>query len=71
MLSTTVNDLLLSYKNETIEKEFREHLSNTFDITTPDYNITELKFLSLTIYQSEHVTPIVQTQYIQDKILST
>ena len=51
MLSITVDDLLLSYKNDHVEQAFYAHLSQAFDITTPT-DTTKLKFLSLTIYQS-------------------
>ena len=69
MLSVTVDDFLLSYRNDKIQKEFYDHLSAAFDITTPS-TITKLKFLSLTIYQSEYGTSIDQTNHIQSKILA-
>ncbi len=44
-------------------------MSTAFDITTSS-DITILKFLSLTIYQSEYGTSIDQTSHIQSKILA-
>ncbi len=68
MLSITVDDLLLSYRNEIIQQNFYDHISAAFDITTPT-DITRFKFLSLTIYQSEYGTSIDQTTHIATKIL--
>ena len=69
MLSVTVDDLLLSYKNQAIQQNIYNHLSSAFDITTPS-DISKLKFLSLTIYQSSHGTRIDQSHHIQNKILA-
>ena len=68
MLSITVDDLLLSYKNEQTQQQFYKHLSAAFDMTTPP-DISKFKFLSLTIYQSAHGTSIDQTTHINTKIL--
>ena len=68
MLSITVDDLLLSYKDETIQQQFYEHLSAAFDVTTPN-DITKFKFLSMTIYQSVDGTSIDQTTHLTTKIL--
>ena len=68
LLSITVDDLLLSYKDESIQNKFFNHLSSAFDITTPS-DTTKLKFLSLTLYQSDHGTSIDQTNHIHSKIL--
>ena len=69
MLSITVDDLLLSFKNDAIQQQFYENLSSAFDVTTPT-NTTRMKFLSLHIYQSDSGTSIDQTQHI-NKILAT
>ena len=69
MLSVTVDDILLSYRDELIRLNFYEHLSTAFDITTPT-NTTKLKFLSLTLFQSETGTSIDQTNHIKSSILS-
>ncbi len=69
MLSVMVDDFLLSYRNENIQREFYNHLSTAFDITTPS-TITKLKFLSLTIYQSDYSTSVDQTSHIRSKILA-
>ena len=69
MLSITVDNLLLSYKNDNVEQAFHTHLSRAFDITTPT-DTTKLKFLSLTIYQSPDGTSIDQTQRKKQKILN-
>ena len=68
MLSITVDDLLLSYKNEATQQHFYSGLSDAFDVTTPQ-DITTFKFLSLTIYQSNMGTSIDQTNHIATKIL--
>ena len=70
MLSITVDDILLSFRNPKTKQEFYDHLSTAFDITTPS-DTTKLKFLSLTIFQSKYGTSIDQTHHIQTKILST
>ncbi len=70
MLSVTVDDFLLSYRNDKIQNEFYTHLSTAFDITTPS-DITKLKFLSLNIYQSEYGTSIDQTNHIHSNILTS
>ena len=69
LLSITVDDFLLSYRTEATQKYFYDQLSSAFDITTPS-DITKLKFLSLTIYQSKYGTSIDQTGHIQSKILA-
>ena len=68
MLSTTVNDFLLSFKTTSIRDTFFKFMSDAFDITTPGYK-QELKFLSLRIYQSKHGISMDQTQYIYTNIL--
>ena len=68
MLSITVDDLSFLYKDETVETEFYNNLSDAFNITTPPNRIW-FKFLSLTIQQSEHSTSFDKTQHTQDKIL--
>ena len=68
MLSITVDDLLLSYKDNSIQQQFFTHISAAFDITTPP-NISKFKFLSMTIYQSKFGTSIDQTTHIATKIL--
>ena len=68
MLSITVDDLLLSYKDYTVATEFYDQLSKAFDITTPT-DTTKLKFLSLTIYQSPQGTSIDQTNHIVGKLV--
>ena len=68
MLSITVDDLLLSYKNEITQQKFYSHLSAAFDMTTPK-DISQFKFLSLHIVQSQHGTSIDQTNHITTKIL--
>ena len=70
MLSVTVDDFLLSYRDDSVQSKFYDHLSSAFDITTPS-DITKLKFLSLTIYQSPQGTSIDQTHHITSKILSS
>ena len=69
MLSITVDDLLLIYKNKDTQQLFYEKLSSAFDITTPS-NVTRMKFQSLHIYQSPHGTSIDQTKHI-NQILAT
>ena len=69
LLSIMVDDFLLSYRTEATQQHFYKNLSSAFDITTPS-DITKLKFLSLTIYQSKFGTSIDQTSHIQSKILA-
>ena len=69
MLSITVDDLLLSTKQSFLQDQFYKHLSAAFDITMPT-NIQRLKFLSLTLFQSEYGTSIDQAHHIDSKILS-
>ncbi len=69
MLSTTVDDFLLSFKHPTIRDHFFKFMSEAFDVTTPGYQ-TQLTFLSLRIYQSEHGISVDQTNHIYNNILS-
>ena len=69
MISITVDDILLSYRDETTEQRFYKHLSTAFDITTPS-DVTHMKFLSLSIFQSDNGTSIDQSYHIMSKILS-
>ncbi len=69
LLSIMVDDFLLSYRTEATQQHFYKNLSSAFDITTPS-DITKLKFLSLTIYQSKFGTSIDQTSHIQSKNLA-
>ena len=69
MLSTTVDDFLLSFKTDIICDNFFQFMGDAFDITTPEFQY-ELKFLSLHIYQSEHGISIDQTRYIYTNTLS-
>ena len=70
MLSITVDDLPLSYKNYQVGHKFWEKLSNASYITTPA-ETTKLKYLSLTIYQSSYGTSFDQTNHIKQNILDT
>ena len=68
MISITVDNFILLYKNEAAQNEFFTTLSAAFDsITTKD--TTKLKFLSFTIHRSLYGLSINQTRNIQDKIL--
>ena len=69
MLSTTVDDFLLSFKHPTIRDEFFTFMRNAFDITTPGFQ-PQLKFLSLRIYQSDQGISIDQTDHIYKNILT-
>ena len=68
ILSTTVNDFLLSFKTDPIRDNFFQFMSIAFNITTPGYQ-EELTFLSLRIYQSPHGISVDQTQHIYTNIL--
>ena len=68
MLSTTVDDFLLSFKTPNIRDDFFQFMEAAFDITTPGFQ-HELKFLSLRIFQSEHGISIDQTRHIYENIL--
>ena len=52
MLSTTVDDFLLSYKHQHVCDTFFTFMADAFDITTPGCQ-REISFLSLRIFQSE------------------
>ena len=69
MLSTTVDDFLLSFKTTDIRDEFFRYMRQAFDITTPGFQ-NEFTFLSLRIYQSEHGISVDQTQHIYTNILA-
>ena len=69
LLSVTVDDLLLTYREESTQQYFDKNILAAFDITTPS-DITRMKFLSLHIYQSAYGTSIDQTNHISN-ILST
>ena len=69
LLSVAVDDLLLTYREESTQQYFYKNISAAFDITTPS-DITRIYFLSLHIYQSTHGTSIDQTNHISN-ILST
>ena len=69
LLYITVDDFLLSYRDESTQQNFYNHSSSAFNITTPS-NITKLNFLSLAIYQSNFGTNIDQTNHIQCKIIA-
>ena len=70
MLSTTVDDFLLSSKTPQIRNDFFTFMHNAFDITTPGFQ-TQISFLSLRIYQSENGISLDQTQHIHTNILAT
>ncbi len=57
MISITVDDILLSYKDEITQQQFYNHLSNAFDITTPT-NTTRIKFLSF-FYTNPPMVPVL------------
>ena len=69
MLSTTVDDFLQSFKTLLIRDQFFQFMGEAFDVTTPGLQ-KELSFLSLRIYQSQHVISVDQTQHIYKNILS-
>ncbi len=69
MLSTTVEDFLLSFRTTSVQDDFFQFMGAAFDITTPGYQ-QELTFLSLHIFQSEHGISIDQTRHIYTNILS-
>ena len=68
MLSTTVDDFLLSFKSSSIRDEFFSFMTQAFDITTPGYQ-SQLTFLSLRIYQSTEGISVDQTQHIYANIV--
>ena len=68
MLSTTVDNFLLSYKHQHVCDQFFQFMTNAFDITSPGYQ-QEISFLSLRIYQSEYGISVDQTQHIYSNIL--
>ena len=69
ILSTIVDDFLLSFKGPSIRNEFFKFMQDAFDITTPGYR-QQFTFLSLRIFQSESGISIDQTQHIYTNILS-
>lgn len=69
MLSTTVDDFLLSFKDTSVRDEFFTFMGKAFDVTTPGYQ-QEINFLSLRIYLSEHGISLDQTNHIYTNILA-
>ena len=69
MLSTTVDDFLLSFKEIRIRDHFFSFMTDAFDVTTPGIQ-QRLKFLSLHIYQSKHGISFDQTCHIHTNVIS-
>ena len=69
MLSTTVDNFLLLFKDTSVRDTFFQFMQQAFDVTTSGYK-QQLTFLSLRIYQSETGISIDQTQHIYTNILS-
>ena len=69
MLSTTVDDILLSYHDTTVCDKYFAFVTAAFDITTASGNVDELTLPSLHIYQSSSGISLDQTQHIYSNIL--
>ena len=68
MLSTTVDNFLLSYKDEAIQDRFFVFMMTTFDITRPS-DQDEFTSLSLCLYQSSAGISINQAEHIYPNTL--
>ena len=70
ILTLTIDDCLVYFKDPTLEKFFFSFMSAAYEVTTPGKQDV-IKFLSCRIVQSNHGISVDQSQHIQQNILRT